>query len=133
MYRVIMLLIVIISISVGVYIKITSLEKEIQDLKHRLELTTKSNGELTSQIIACESNRDLIKIKLEEQNKLLEKYKNDIKEKSKKLKEWMNKPPKIKYKVVYKYIDKKVDYNKATCKEGIELNKAISNINYDDL
>jgi hypothetical protein len=40
---------------------------------------------------------------------------------------WMNKPPIIKYEKVYeKIVDTNIDYDKATCDEGLNLNKSIS-------
>lgn len=47
---------------------------------------------------------------------------------------WKDKPPEIKYKTIYKEIPKKVEvYKKGVCEDGLELNRVISEMNYEDL
>jgi len=130
----------IVSIVGYVYIKINSLNSEILDLQvsvkqleskldvKRLELMNKNNviATLNSSINDMTSNID-------KSNKIIEQQAIDIQASKTKLKIWMNKPPKIRYKTIYHTIHSDtVDYNKATCKQGLQLNKDISGMKYEN-
>jgi len=124
-----------------VYMKINSLNSKIDGLQasvkqlenklnvKRVELINRDNV-----IVALNSSIDDMTATIDESNRIIEQQAIDIKTSKDKLHKWMNKPPEVKYKTIYKTIHSDViDFNQATCKEGIDLNKDIAGLKYEDL
>jgi len=96
-----------------------------------------NKAKLKNEILKSEVEKS--KLELDKQNKAIDtvvaSYAKDMNELHKKL----SKKPKVVYKEIHKKVYTKlpdgsyVDYRVATCKEGLELNKAISNLKYKDL
>jgi len=151
MYRAIALVILITGIVGSIWYKISSLESKIDELN---AVISKKISVIKEQDATIGSYKTIIKLKdsdirdltsnIEKQNLAIEKlkvrqnneYDKWIKKSAADRKRYvkdmiannirhMNETKKLKA-----MID--VDYSKATCEQGINLNKAISRINYDD-
>ena len=103
---------------IGVKSEIRDLKEENSNLK--VENLMQKNNVLKLQNAINESNAALDKIKVDNEKTIAE------------FEEWKKRPPEIKYVEVVKEI-MTTKYDKATCEEGIKLNKMISELDYDKL
>jgi len=139
MYRLIAIGLLLSTLIGGVYFKINTLNNKIDQLQKELvaKKTDITNLKLVNELSGVENKK--LRGLIEQQNGVIEKNKIDYKKRVDKLIADLSKKPKVVYKTIYKKIyqvDKngtQVDYGKATCEEGLNLNKAIANIKFEDL
>lgn len=124
----------IVVVMLGMGYKIYDLSSDVDDLKDTLEKQVLVTNKKVGDLALCEQ-RELSLIRdIEISNDKYDKVNISIKKAELELEEWKNKPPEVKYKTIVKEIMiKGKDYNKATCEDGLLLNKTISEINYEDL
>lgn len=126
------ILIAVILIAVGW--KYYSLTSEISDLEDTVTSKNLKISELEKDKMALKFERDDFESALDSVNKEIERMAVNEEKALSELEEWKNKPPEVKYKTIYRDIPQKVEvYKKGDCKDGLELNRAISEMNYEDL
>ena len=103
---------------IGIKSEVRGLKEENSNLK--VENLMQKNNVLKLQNAINESNAALEKLKIDNDKTIAE------------FEEWKKRPPEIKYVQVVKEI-MTYNYDKATCEEGLELNKMISELDYDKL
>ena len=103
---------------IGIKSEVRGLKEENSNLK--VENLMQKNNVLKLQNAINESNAALEKLKIDNDKTIAE------------FEEWKKRPPEIKYVEVVKEI-MTTKYDKATCEEGIKLNKMISELDYDKL
>ena len=126
-------IIMTIVISVGSW-KIFSLSNEISFLKESIEIKDDKIVELNLINLSNEKNISELRRSIDKENfRLLEAY-TEKQALINEVNEWKNKPTEIKYvdKVV-KEIIKEPKYVKGVCEDGLELNRMIGGLKYEDL
>lgn len=134
--KVMIILVSIIFITVGGYVswKFYNLNSKIGYLEETIETKDKTIVDLNLKLITSESNVNELRLSIEESNnKILQ---NSLKQKEllAEVDKWKNKPAEIKYvdKVV-KTIVKETKYVKGNCEDGLELNRMIGGLKYENL
>ena len=120
-------------ISVGSW-KILSLNNEVTFLKESIEIKDAKIIELNLINLSNEKNISELRRSIDIENfRLLEAY-TEKQALINEVNEWKNKPTEIKYvdKVV-KEIIKEPKYVKGVCEDGLELNRMIGGLKYEDL
>ena len=126
-------IIMTIVISVGSW-KIFSLSNEVTFLKESIEIKDAKIIELNLINLSNEKNISELRRSIDKENfRLLEAY-TEKQALINEVNEWKNKPTEIKYvdKVV-KEIIKEPKYVKGVCEDGLELNRMIGGLKYEDL
>jgi len=131
----------IVSIIGGVVYKITSLEGEIDDnllriskLEHKLDVKRLEVMNRENTISSYKASNEELSRNIDILNSTIESMNSDYEKAKSELAKWENQPKEVKYKYITKYVTKHdVNYSKASCKEGLELMKSISEIKYEDL
>lgn len=132
--RVTILLIFITAIVTGVGYKIYSLNSVIEDQKIIISDITNEKKALELKLTVEKSNTVRLKENIEYTNKELELLASKNKNLAVEFEEWKKRPPEIKYKTkVIKEIITNTEYVNGNCEDGLELNRKISEMKYEDL
>jgi len=124
----------IVIVMLGMGYKIYDLSSNVDNLKESLEKQVLVTDTKVADLALCEQSKLSLLKDIELTNEKLSKVSKKISKANLELEEWKNKPPEVKYKTIIKEVMVKgKDYNKATCEDGLLLNKTISEINYEDL
>lgn len=127
-------LIIIAIILIAVGREYLSLTGEISDLETTVTNKNLKISELEKDKTGLKFERDGFESALDSVNKEIERLAVNEEKALSELEEWKSKPPEIKHKPIYENIPQKVEvYKKGDCKDGLELNRAISEMNYGDL
>lgn len=139
MYRIAILAVIFLTITSGIYYKISTLNNKIDNLTKLIEVKETSivNLKLANKLNTIEVKK--LHHTIATQNAQIDAEKIDYSKRIITLTKELSQQPKVIYKTIYKKIHqvdehgKTVDYSKATCKEGLLLNRAIANIKFKDL
>jgi len=136
MYRTIAIIAGVLLIVGSIWYKINSLNNQIEELQVKLEKCSNLHDKTKLKLALKESEIRGLQIAIDNRNKEI----NDLHKKYLKVQSefnaWKKKPKEVKYKYIYKTVGKYVDMKKlqdGLCKDGLELNKAISEMKYEDL
>ncbi len=132
--RVTILLIFITAIVTCIGYKIYSLNSVIEDQKIIISDITNEKKALELKLTVEKSNTVRLKENIEYTNKELELLASKNKNLAVEFEEWKKRPPEIKYKTkVIKEIITNTEYVNGNCEDGLELNRKISEMKYEDL
>ena len=118
-------------ISYGVY-KYNSLNNIIAEKDKQIRDLLAEEKILNAEIIVLKSNEDTLKQSLKDQNEKLSKLAIENEANLKKFHEWRNKANNEKYKNS-KLNSLLTEAKAKTCEDGININKSISSLRYEDL
>lgn len=132
--RVTILLIFITAIVTGVGYKIYSLNSVIEDQKIIISDINNEKKALELKLTVEKTNTVRLKENIEYTNKELESLASINKNLTSEFEEWKKRPPEIKYRTkVVKEIITNTEYVNGKCEDGLELNRKISEMKYEDL
>ena len=127
-------IIIILVIVAAIGYKYYSLSSEISDLESTVSKNTLKISELEKDKMGLKFERDDFEQALENVNAEIDRMSVNEEKNLEELAKWKNRPPEIKFKTIYKEIPQKVEvYKKGECKDGLELNRVISEMSYEDL
>jgi len=117
----------------GMLLKIYMLSNEVDKYALRVTNYETQVAAKNNTITTIGANNKELSDKLDEMGVAYAKYKSAASSASAELARWKAKPPTIKYKVVNELVPGMAPLKDANCSEGLELNKAISELRYADL
>lgn len=114
--------------------KYNDMSNQIEYLQHNLELNISKNNQNVLELALLKGNENRLKQALDEVNKQLKQISLDKEDIEKKFEDYKNLPldKKVTNKELLELL-KKDDQFKKTCEYGLQLNKKISGLKYEDL
>lgn len=114
--------------------KYNDMNNQIEYLQHNLELNISKNNQNTLELALIKGSEKRLKQALDEANKQLKQISLDKEDIEKKFEDYKNLPldKKVTNKELLELL-KKDDQFKKTCEYGLQLNKKISGLKYEDL
>lgn len=117
----------------GLTLKIYMLSNEVDNDNIQMASYVKQLGAKDNTITVLQGNAKELSDKIDQLSIAYAKYKTTAAVAKHQLEVWKSKPAEIRYKTITTVAKQGVDYSKGTCTEGLELNKAISELKYADL
>jgi len=136
MYRTIAIIVGVLLIVGSIWYKINSLSNQVDALNLKLEKCTNLHDKTKLKLALKESEVKGLRLNIDERNKEIKELNERYRAVQEDFNNWKKKPKQIKYKYIYKTVTKRVNMdtlNDGVCKDGLELNKAIAEMKYEDL
>ena len=125
---------IVLAITGYITMKYISLTSEIKRQSIEIEKKTKTIADLEMDKMGLKFERDNFEATIDTVNAKIELLATNEAKAIKDLEEWKSKPAEIKYETIYKTIPKEViKYKEGNCEDGLELNRAIAEMKYEDL